>query len=58
VTVQLIETVPVGGKLRFLTASSVRPTGLSLDAFMSIYGSMGATRPQFLNVQANSTSAR
>lgn len=40
--------VPVGGSLLFVPASSVTPAGLSVDAFMSIYVSMGVTGPQFL----------
>jgi len=40
--------VPVGGSLVFVPASSVRPADLSVDAFMSIYVSMGVTGPQFL----------
>ena len=42
--------VPVGGSLIFVPASSVVPAGLSVDAFMSIYVSMGVTGPQFLPV--------
>ena len=40
--------VPVGGSLVFVPASSVRPADLSVDAFMSIYVSMGVTGPQFM----------
>lgn len=40
--------VPVGGSLLFVPATSVTPAGLSVDAFMSIYVSMGITGPQFL----------
>lgn len=40
--------VPVGGSLFFVPADSVRPANLSVDAFMSIYVSMGVTGPQFL----------
>jgi uncharacterized membrane protein len=40
--------VPVGGSLVFVPASSVRRSELSVDAFMSIYVSMGVTGPQFL----------
>ena len=40
--------VPVGGSLLFVPAASVRPANLSVDAFMSIYVSMGVTGPQFL----------
>jgi uncharacterized membrane protein len=43
--------VPVGGSLIFVPASSVRPADLSVDAFMSIYVSMGVTGPQFLPVE-------
>ena len=42
--------VPVGGSLLFVPADSVRPAGLSVDAFMSIYVSMGVTGPQHLPV--------
>ena len=41
--------VPVGGSLFFVPASSVHASNLSVDAFMSIYVSMGVTGPQFLN---------
>jgi uncharacterized membrane protein len=40
--------VPVGGSLIFVPAKSVRRANLSVDAFMSIYVSMGVTGPQFL----------
>ncbi len=40
--------VPVGGSLLFVPATSVRPADISVDAFMSIYVSMGVTGPQFL----------
>ena len=44
--------VPIGGGLILLPKDSVLPTGLSLDAFMSIYISMGVTMPQFIQPQA------
>ena len=47
--------VPVTGSLLFVPASSVRPAGISVDAFMSIYVSMGVTGPQFLSAPAAST---
>lgn len=40
--------VPVGGSLIFVPADSVRPSDLSVDAFMSVYVSMGVTGPQHL----------
>jgi uncharacterized membrane protein len=40
--------VPLGGSLIFVPAKSVQPANLSVDAFMSIYVSMGVTGPQFL----------
>lgn len=40
--------VPVGGSLLFVPAASITPAGVSVDAFMSIYVSMGVTGPQFL----------
>lgn len=40
--------VPVGGSLIFVPAASVKPAGLSVDAFMSIYVSMGVSGPQFM----------
>ena len=40
--------VPVGGSLIFVPVDSVKPADLSVDAFMSIYVSMGVTGPQFL----------
>jgi uncharacterized membrane protein len=42
--------VPVGGSLLFVPASSITPADLSVDAFMSIYVSMGVTGPQFLKM--------
>lgn len=42
--------VPVGGSLIFVPAQSVKPANLSVDAFMSIYVSMGVTGPQFLQI--------
>ncbi|MEX0643508.1 MAG: DUF502 domain-containing protein [Pirellulales bacterium] len=44
--------VPVGGSLLFVPATSVRPADVSVDAFMSIYVSMGVTGPQFLKSAA------
>lgn len=41
--------VPVGGVLTFVPVSAVKPAEMSVDAFMSIYVSMGVTGPQFLN---------
>jgi uncharacterized membrane protein len=38
----------MGGSLFFVPVTSVRPANLSVDAFMSIYVSMGVTGPQFL----------
>jgi uncharacterized membrane protein len=40
--------VPVGGSLIFVPAASVLPANLTVDAFMSIYVSMGVTGPQFM----------
>ena len=40
--------VPVGGSLIFVPAASVRPANVSMDAFMSVYVSMGVTGPTFL----------
>jgi uncharacterized membrane protein len=40
--------VPVGGSLLFVPVRAVKPAGISVDAFMSIYVSMGVTGPQFL----------
>ena len=40
--------VPGGGSLIFVPAKSVVPAGLSVDAFMSIYVSMGVSGPQFM----------
>ena len=42
--------VPVGGSLIFVPADSVHRSELSVDAFMSIYVSMGVTGPQFLSL--------
>jgi len=44
--------VPVGGSLVFVPADSVHDADLSVDAFMSIYVSMGVTGPRFLNKAA------
>ena len=41
--------VPVGGSLLFVPVTAVHPADLSVDAFMSIYVSMGVSGPQFLN---------
>lgn len=40
--------VPVGGSLLFVPVTSVRPAGITVDAFMSVYVSMGVTGPQLL----------
>jgi uncharacterized membrane protein len=40
--------VPVGGSLIFVPAASVLPANVSVEAFMSVYVSMGVTGPQFL----------
>ncbi len=40
--------VPMGGSLIFVPAPSVKPANLSVDAFMSMYVSMGMSPPQFL----------
>lgn len=40
--------VPIGGGLLLMPRESVLPTDLTLDAFMSIYVSMGVTTPQFI----------
>ena len=48
--------VPVGGSLLFVPATSVRPAGISVDAFMSVYVSMGVTGPQFLSNPATNQS--
>lgn len=42
--------VPMGGSLIFVPAPSVKPANLSVDAFMSMYVSMGMSAPQFLTV--------
>ena len=40
--------VPVGGSLMFVPAASVHPADITIEAFMSIYVSMGVSAPQFL----------
>jgi uncharacterized membrane protein len=40
--------VPVGGSLIFVPAASVLMANVSMEAFMSVYVSMGVTGPQFL----------
>jgi len=47
--------VPVGGSLILVPADSVSHTDISVDAFMSIYVSMGVTAPQFLPVEKEKT---
>jgi uncharacterized membrane protein len=44
--------VPVGGSLLFVPATSVRKADLTVDAFMSIYVSMGVSGPQFMKPPA------
>lgn len=48
----LIPTAPVpfGGSLLFVPAAQVKKADMSVDAFMSVYVSMGVTGPQFLDV--------
>jgi uncharacterized membrane protein len=46
--------VPVGGGLIFVPTSNVRPANITVDAFMSIYVSMGVTGPQFLAAETPS----
>jgi uncharacterized membrane protein len=50
--------VPVGGSLLFVPVRSIRPAAISVDAFMSIYVSMGVTGPQFLEVKQTLESLR
>jgi len=40
--------VPVGGSLIFVPVAHVKKADMTVDAFMSIYVSMGVTGPQFL----------
>lgn len=40
--------VPVGGSLIFVPVANVKKADMTVDAFMSIYVSMGVTGPQFL----------
>jgi uncharacterized membrane protein len=47
--------VPVGGSLLFVPTASVRPAGITVDAFMSVYVSMGVTGPQFLSSTKSSS---
>jgi uncharacterized membrane protein len=49
--------VPVGGSLLFVPANSITPAGLTVDAFMSIYVSMGVTAPQFLRPDDSTDAA-
>ncbi len=42
--------VPLGGSLVFVPATAVHRSNLSVDAFMSIYVTMGVTGPKFLEV--------
>jgi uncharacterized membrane protein len=47
--------VPVGGSLLSVPTASVRPAGITVDAFMSVYVSMGVTGPQFLSSSKSSS---
>jgi uncharacterized membrane protein len=40
--------LPFGGSLMFVPVGAVRPAQMPVDAFMSIYVSMGVTGPQFM----------
>jgi uncharacterized membrane protein len=44
--------VPVGGSLIYVPVDAVHPADISVDAFMSIYVSMGVTGSQFLKAAA------
>jgi uncharacterized membrane protein len=48
--------VPVGGSLIFVPAGSVTPANVSMEAFMSVYVSMGVTAPQFLEKSDGETA--
>jgi len=48
--------VPMGGSLIFVPAPSVKQANLSVDAFMSMYVSMGMSAPQFLTATRKSVS--
>lgn len=50
--------VPVGGSLLFVPVTSITPAGLTVDAFMSIYVSMGVTGPQFLKQDEAETTSQ
>lgn len=50
--------VPIGGGLLLMPRESVLPTDLTLDAFMSIYVSMGVTMPQFIAPADSPAKAR
>jgi uncharacterized membrane protein len=43
--------MPMGGSLIFVPKAAVKPADISVDAFMSIYVSMGMSGPQFLAIQ-------
>jgi uncharacterized membrane protein len=43
--------LPMGGSMLFVPVTAVRPANLTVDAFMSIYVSMGVSGPQFLKCQ-------
>lgn len=45
--------VPFGGAMIFVPAESVIPANMPIDALMSIYVSMGATAPQYLQTKAS-----
>ncbi len=48
--------VPFGGSLIFVPADSVHPADMTVDAFMSVYVSMGVSGPQFLPMSPGAVS--
>jgi uncharacterized membrane protein len=49
--------IPFGGSLLFVPVASIQPAELSIDAFMSIYVSMGVSGGQFLPATINASDA-
>lgn len=50
--------VPVGGSLIFVPTGNIQPANITVDAFMSIYVSMGVTGPQFLTANLVSPTTK
>lgn len=49
--------VPIGGGLLFMPADSVKRVDMSVEAFMSVYVSMGATAPGIMDHRAEGSAS-